>query len=549
MKKVLFSLLAVTAMFTACNNDDGTPDVNISITQDMVEVDGVTGDYLVVVDQSAKTIAIELSYEDADELQALTVNFVNLPSGVTAESLTHNFSDGATAQAVFTKDGVDVTYTVSATVADANPHFVTATLNGVEVSGGTVKLSGSADLETVVFEYTVAPEGTVVTIGDTEVTSGSEVDFSDKVNGVTFTLTCNGVSNEETIKVTTTGISSVTRVWGHYVAPKTTTDDWYGTAVAAAGWERTIAMDDNYVYMGKASAGAAGGCYAISISDPSQVTELSMNGVMTENCFWSTNDANVIDNGDESILLLSNMANAAGQHLCVYAYSSVDADPEMVLDYTLTQSDRLGDRFTVEGDWQDGRLVFFNYMGTSPRNAYVFNISAGKVSATPEIINLDTTLGGLGQVGCLFKYSDSEYLWAGGGNATSGASVYTVSGNTFTQSLYCTTAINMPSPIHGVNFFTFNEQEYIAFVSLILSYNDATLRIFELNSDTLLESIENNNSAESCYVLGLGDPEDMEQNKNNNGNATMDAAVRVINGETYIAAMSSNHGVSLFRLE
>ena len=549
MKKVLFSLLAVTALFTACNNDDSKPEVNIAITQDMVEVDGVSGDYLVVVDPASKTIAIELAYEDAAELQALTVNFVNLPSGVTAESLTHNFSNGATAQAVFTKDGVDVTYTVSATTAEANPHFVSATLNEVEVSGGTVKLSGSADLTKVEFVYTVAPEDTKVYIGDDEVASGSEVDFSDKVNGVTFTLKCGEVTKEETIKVTTTGISSVKRVWGHYVAPKTTTDDWYGTAVAASGWERTIAMDDNYVYMGKANSGAAGGCYAISISDPSQVKELSMNGVMTENCFWSTNDANVIDNGDESILLLANMSNAANQHLCVYAYSSVDAAPEKVLDYTLPQADRLGDRFTVEGDWQNGRLVFFNYTGSSPRNAYVFNISAGKVNATPEIINLDTTLGGLGTVGCLFKYSDTEYLWAGGGNATSGASVYTVSGDTFTQSLYCTTEINMPSPIHGVNFFTFNEQEYIAFVSLILSYNDATLRIFELNNDTLLESLKNNNSAESCYVLGLGDPEDMEQNKENNGNATMDAAVRVINGETYIAAMSSKHGVSLFKLE
>lgn len=542
MKKVLFSLLAVTALFTACNNDDSKPEVNIAITQDMVEVDGVSGDYLVVVDPASKTIAIELAYEDAAELQALTVNFVNLPSGVTAEPLTHNFSNGATAQAVFTKDGVDVTYTVSATIADADPHFVSATLNDVEVSGGTVKLSGSADLTKVEFVYTVAPEDTKVYIGDDEVASGSEVDFSDKVNGVTFTLKCGEVTKEETIKVTTTGISSVKRVWGHYVAPVSVdNDNWYdGTTIPSSGWERNIAMDDSYVYMPQ-----AGGknIYVLSIADGSLVTTLTSD--IFQGGTHLVSDAEVVDNGASSVLLVCNLASGEAATLKVYQYNSIDSEPTVALSYPLGANIRLGDKFTVEGDWTSGRLIFVDYTASSDRKAYAFNITSGVINATPEILSLGNVIPGQNSIGGIYRYSDSEYLYAGTGAANS---VMSVEGNTFEVAYALSDGERFTYPMQDAHFFTFNDQKYLSYVRLLNSYQDGALKIQEVNYDTLKETMESVDTG-TDRQLGLGDPTELNITGTKNGNGCGASDVRVINGKTYIAACVLGAGISLFELE
>ena len=542
MKKVLFSLLAVTALFTACNNDDSKPEVNIAITQDMVEVDGVSGDYLVVVDLASKTIAIELAYEDAAELQALTVNFVNLPSGVTAEPLTHNFSNGATTQAVFTKDGVDVTYTVSATIADADPHFVSATLNDVEVSGGTVKLSGSADLTKVIFEYTVAPEDTKVYIGDDEVASGSEVDFSDKVNGVTFTLKCGEVTKEETIKVTTTGISSVKRVWGHYVAPVSVdNDNWYdGTTIPSSGWERNIAMDDSYVYIPQ-----AGGknIYVLSIADGSLVTTLTSD--IFQGGTHLVSDAEIVDNGASSVLLVCNLASGDAATLKVYQYNSIDSEPTVVLSYPLGANIRLGDKFTVEGDWQSGRLIFVDYTASSDRKAYAFNITSGVINATPEILSLGNVIPGQNSIGGIYRYSDSEYLYAGTGAANS---VMSVEGNTFEVAYALSDGERFTYPMQDAHFFTFNDQKYLSYVRLLNSYQDGALKIQEVNYDTLKETMESVDTG-TDRQLGLGDPTELNITGTKNGNGCGASDVRVVNGKTYIAACVLGAGISLFELE
>lgn len=553
MKKLFFALTASALLFSACssNDDESAPSLGFALTNEMIQVDGLSDDYLVVVDNQAKTVEIEVAYEDAAELAALTVNIVGLPAGATASpaTSTFNYATGATQAITISKEGASAVFTVSATAGDPNPHFISATLNTVPATDGTAKLSGATDLTAVVFEYEVSPADTKVSVNGTEIASGDAVDFSDKINGVTFTLSCGEITNTENIKVVTTGIGTVERVWGHYVQPKNTTDDWFGTKVAATSWERTLDMDDNYVYMGRAAAGEGKiGCYAISITDPSNVIEMKTNysavgGVHQTSC------ARVIDNNGQSIVLLCNMANAQNSHLYVYAYTSVDAEPTTVLDWTYPEAIRLGDRFTVEGNWQSGRLIFFNWQSTTPRDAYIFTITDGKINATPTIVDLDTSLGGLGQIGCLYRYSNTEYMWAGVGGVDAYPSVYSVDGNTFTQTLKLSNDLGFTYPMHGIGFFTFNGQKYMSFVRLENSFQDASLRIMELNYDTLKESIEKNNISTNVYVQGLGDPDEVGITAAKNGNGLGDAVVREINGEIYIAAMAPGAGVSLFKLK
>ncbi len=540
MKKIALALATIAAVFCSCSKDENKTAPSIALTSEMVQVSGLSQDCLTVVDNASKTIDVEVNYVDKAELAALDVKFVSLPAGVTADAFTFNFSTGAAKDVVFTTGEGQVTYKMTASAAAPEPHFLTAELNENPVSGGQAKLRGVTDLKKVVFTFTVSPEDTKVYVGSTEVKSGDEVDFSDKLNGVTFTLKCAEVSKTENIKVVTTGISSVERVWGHYVKPSSIKDDWFGTKVAASGWERNISMDDRYVYMAKAASGDAKGMYAISL-DGNTVKTMSTNGLKAAGVH-QTSAVRVMNNGASSVTLLSNMVNAANSHLYLYAYDNVDADPRIVLDYTLTETARLGDKFTVEGDWQKGKIWFYNYNGGNPCVAYAFTVSAGVINPVPEKVEL---VSGLGNIGGLYKYSDTEYIWAG---AAKPAQTLKFVAGRFEAGYALSDGAKFSYPMHGVGFFTFNDQKYMSYVRLLNSFQNGALRIMELGSDTLAGSLENADPTKDLQYE-LADPTETGIAAVKNGNGCGAAEVRVVNGETYIAACVMGSGVSLFKIK
>lgn len=539
MKKIALVMAAIAILFTSCN-DDKKSDPSITLTNEMVQVSGLSQDYITIIDNAAKTIDVEVAYVDRAELAALDVAFVSLPVDVSANSFSFNFSGGAVKEVVFAVGDRTVTYMMTASAGDPDPKFVTAALNEVAVASGEAKLRGMTDLKKVAFTFTVSPEDTKVYVGNTEIESGAEVDFSDKLNGVTFTLKCAEVSKTETIKVVTSGISSVERVWGHYVKPTSTTDDWFGTSVAASNWERNISLDDKYVYMARAASGDSKGMYAVSL-DGKTVKTMSTNGLLAAGVH-QTSAVAVMNNGSSSVTLLTNMVNAANSHLYVYAYDNVDADPRVVLDYTLTEAARLGDKLTVEGDWQDGKLWFYNYNGGNPSVAYCFTVKGGTINATPEKISLAAQLGNIGGV---YKYSDTEYMWAGAAKA---AHALTLNGGKFEVGYALTDGARFSYPMHGVSFFTFNDQKYMCFVRLLNSFQNGAVRIMELNYDTLAESLEKGDVTTDLQYE-LGDPTEKGITAAKNGNGCGSCEARVINGETYIAACVMGSGVSLFKLQ
>ena len=116
MKKIFSLMSAALVLFAACEPAP-TPEVSFTLTNDNVEVAGLSADYLVVVDAAAKTAAIEVAYADKDQLQALQVNFVGIPSDVTVENFTFDFSTGATKEVAVSQNGATDTYVFSATCA------------------------------------------------------------------------------------------------------------------------------------------------------------------------------------------------------------------------------------------------------------------------------------------------------------------------------------------------------------------------------------------------------------------------------------------------
>lgn len=552
---------AALVLFAACEPAP-TPEVSFALTNDNVEVAGLSADYLVVVDAAAKTAAIEVAYADKDQLQALQVNFVGIPSDVTVENFTFDFSTGATKEVAVSQNGATDTYVFSATCASPEPKFVTMSLvpskkttndageevyvaAGAEaaVAGGTAKLKGSANLSVVAFNYTVSPANTKVLVDGQEIASGAILDFSDKVNGVTFTLKCEEVEETANVKVVTTGFSSIERVWARYIKPETTDANWFGEPVAAENGStyRYAAMDGKYVYLPKAGGPEVN---VIDAMTGEFVKQLDVTGI--DGGTHKTSSVQVADNNGSSVVLVANLAMNANAHLKVYAWTDLDKAPAVALDYTITEAFRFGDKFQFEGTWAEGRLIFVSYNGNADRSAAIFDVKNGVVNAEPTLVKIGTVAKSGNSICGLYKYSDTEYMWAGTGDLFA---TYSVSGNTFTQNYQCTDGSRFSYPMHDVHFITYNEQKYAIYCRLLNSFNDAAIRFMELNGDTLKASFEDADVT-TDKQLALGDPEKefVTALKNGNGCGTCDV-YQAADGTTYVLGYAPGAGMSMFKLK
>lgn len=553
---------AALVLFAACEPAP-TPEVSFTLTNDNVEVAGLSADYLVVVDAAAKTAAIEVAYADKAELQALKVNFVGIPSDVTVENFTFDFSTGATKEVAVSQNGATDTYVFSATCASPEPKFVTMSLvpskkttndageevyvaAGAEaaVAGGTAKLKGSANLSVVAFNYTVSPANTKVLVDGQEIASGAIVDFSDKVNGVTFTLKCEDVEETANVKVVTTGFSSIERVWGKYVKPVTTDANWYNyetTGIGGAGNYRNVAMDAKYVYLPKAGGPEVA---VIDAMTGDFVKMLDVTGI--DGGVHKTSSIQVADNNGSSVILVAPLVNAKDQHLKIYAWTSLDAAPTVALDYVLPEAYRFGDKFQFEGTWAKGRLVFVSYAGAADRPVAIFDVENGVINQEPTIVKIGNVAKATNSIGGLYKYSDTEYIWTGTGDLFA---TYTVSGNTFTQNYQCADGANFSYPMHDVHFITYNEQKYAVYARLLNSYCDGAVRFMELNGDSLLSSMQNADVTTDKQVA-LGDPTEpfVTADKNGNGCGACDV-YQAADGTTYVVGFVTGAGLSMFQLK
>ena len=169
--------------------------------------------------------------------------------------------------------------------------------------------------------------------------------------------------------------------------------------------------------------------------------------------------------------------------------------------------------------------------------------SGPAVSQSPSVVTLGDM--GKGTYGQIYRYSDTETLATVSGTKPIS---YTVSGDTWTQSYADETSLVFGSTDQGFNFFSFNDKNYMAFMHRGAGLTDGSLRIAALTGETLAESLKALDS-NHIFRYGIGDPNECPIAGNAVGNSVADCTVRVINGETYIAAVVADGGVSLFKLE
>lgn len=537
MKKInaLAALAALSVVISCDPNATPTPEpeVTFALAESNVEVTGL--DYDAIVEVEEAQINIYANYLDRENVQALDVAFVGLEDGVTVNySQVYNYLTGPQT-VTFTKKGKDFVYAVAVVLGNPEPKFIDLTVAGQSVTGSEIKLSGSTNLTELPVEFVVSPSDAKVFVGTNEIASGDKVDFSDKVNGVTFEVKVGTFSASKNVKVVTTGISSVTRVWGHYVQPASMVDDWFGTKVTGVlDCIRNVAMSDDYIFLSKDRESADGlpGVYAVSLLDPSNVKLLSQRNIPSGERFFSIA---VLEN----TVLAASFVMAAGGHFRLYKYDSVTSVPEVVLDYVLPSAMRLGDKITTEGTWQNGKI--WAYDNTSAQKFLCFEVKGGKISATPTVVDLDTKKG---NYGAFYKYAEGKYMW--GGSSTSSA-MFSVSGTTANLEFELPTA-SYAVPAHGFQFFTINEENYMGYVILQNSFQDGQFRITPLPKATIQESIE---SVPNPYVYWLGDPESKDEPNTGkkNGNGLGSGAYRVIRGHNYYVAYVPGAGISLFEIK
>ena len=540
MKKFLFPLLMLLTL-AACEKDAAK--LAYVLTNENVKVNNLSQDYLVQVDNGAKTIYIEVDYLDKAELAALQVEFVGLPDDVTANpaSSTFNYAaEGASQKVELTQGKAKAEYVITAAAAAPQPHFVSIKLNDVDVASGIAKLKGSADLTKVSVSFVVSPANTVVKVGDEVIESASEeapnaIDFSDKINGVKFTLVCDEVKAEETVKVVTTGINKVIRLWGRYVKPVTAdADAWWSAVIPASDQNmRTMTMDDKYIYLAKTNKTL----FAVSITDPSNTKAMDMGEYNAGGVFGSCALASMENGNGGYVTLLSNMVNSTASEFVIWKWDSVDGKPTKVLSYHLPEAARIGDQMSVEGTWKNGKIWFHDF--TSQQAAYVFTVTDGVISTTATKVSYDAKQGNWSAI---YKYDDTQYI---GGGPGSKSRLCTVDGATATTQLELPGAY-FANPLHGIRFFTFNEQEYMSYVVLRNSYQDGQLRITELNGETLKASLE---TPGATWKFGLGDPVENDITAEKNGNGLGNSILRTIDGKIYISAYVPGAGLAVFTIE
>ncbi|GEM_PF-4603094 len=347
-------------------------------------------------------------------------------------------------------------------------------------------------------------------------------------------------------------VPALERVWGFYKEGNT---PWYATtnitAVSIAhpdgyGMARSLAMDDEYIYLPKSSGYA--NVAAVSISDKTVQKALNKTGVSGGSTFATSfvrmiknTDATV--NGGKDVLLLCNLSETKtdANQLRLYAYKDgVDAAPTQIAGFCWDGANntndyrRYGDRFFVTGDWTDGKVYFPSYH--QPKTV-VLSIANGARTSVTQINAGENSPNGIkdltvypGDNKLFLTNTAIANLVAPTGNKLNGWDEFTLSGSS-------ANGVNT----WGYNFFEFNGKKYIAYARII-GEKKAQIEVIEDKGD-LLTSLE---AKEGLLVSPIHDATDL--NKEVATGNLADCCVRTINGVTYIAALTRDGGFVLDKL-
>ena len=341
-----------------------------------------------------------------------------------------------------------------------------------------------------------------------------------------------------------------TRMWGLYTT--STVTPWYGshmTPPSTGGPDRNIAMDDKYVYVSQ-SNGAEAKVVVYDLKTGNHVKDIiiaeaaSAPVVQTHqvSCVRVIKNTSADVNGGKDILLVSSLG--IGDDFMIYAYvNGIDAAPRVT---RMESWRRLGDKFTISGTWQSGRMYFGDNDGT--RNAVVYyNVTDGLFGeswgtvdhAQPAKFDL-TVNAGLGEY-TVHPKDHAFVLLTSTENAVMLKNTNVVSSWNKDPQLAMT---------FGYNFFSSKGKNYIAYFKLdpethargsVVVLNDPTGAAADFQK-TLEEQ-------DIAFTAPLQDALDPTAISPITASPYLgDCVVREINGEIYMAALLNGGGLSVFKM-
>ena len=341
------------------------------------------------------------------------------------------------------------------------------------------------------------------------------------------------------------------RVWGIYAT--SSTNPWQATFGLSDC--RNITMDEQYVYVPQNAAGTPV-LKAISIIDPSVVKDVNVTGIGRAGETHVLSCVRMLPTANGDMLMACNLTGGEDDFTFYIWHDGIDNAPT---GYTVSPSGRrLGDKFIVTGTWEagevyckdfnTGNIVRYGMDGTDvgewrgPVASYArgrYDFSASVLDA-PSCIGSPYVYPGTPKAG-----SDviSGFLYT---STASGHYLANKSGNVFASA--ADLGLGMT---HGYSFFKDDKTNlnYIAYVALTANQDQGSVKVisdFNGTADGFMSVLQKNEVIFEAPVQDGMDATVLSPCPATH--STGDCVVREINGETYMAVMIQNVGISVFKM-
>ena len=348
-----------------------------------------------------------------------------------------------------------------------------------------------------------------------------------------------------------------TRQWGIFAT--SSTNPWQATFGLSDA--RNITMDDEYIYIPQ-SAGGDPVLKAVSIADPAQVKNVNVSGIAggthTLSCVRMIPNTDPAVNGGKDILSACSLSLGEGSHLNFYVWlNGIDNAP--AISIVEDSGRRLGDKYIVLGSWNNGEVYLKDY---NTGNIVRYAMVDGRIGEWPGADGLAYARGrfdynasvpdAAGCIGSAYVYPGTPKAGSdipAGFLVTSTASAHFL-GNTSGNVFASTADLGMPLT-HGYNFFTDAKTglKYIAYVGVEASQAQGSVRVIaDLagTPDGFLGALQSHREVFEAPVQDAMDATVVSPCPATH--STGDCVVREINGETYMAVMIQNIGISVFKM-
>lgn len=348
-----------------------------------------------------------------------------------------------------------------------------------------------------------------------------------------------------------------TRQWGIFAT--SSTNPWQATFGLSDA--RNITMDDEYIYIPQ-SAGGDPVLKAVSIADPALVKNVNVAGIAggthTLSCVRMIPNTDPAVNGGKDILSACCLSVGEGSHLNFYVWlNGIDNAP--AISIVEDSGRRLGDKYIVLGSWNNGEVYLKDF---NTGNIVRYAMVDGRIGEWPGADGLAYARGrfdynasvpdAAGCIGSAYVYPGTPKAGSdipAGFLVTSTASAHFL-GNTSGNVFASTADLGMPLT-HGYSFFTDAKTglKYIAYVGIESSQAQGAVRVIADvagTPDGFLGALQSHKVVFEAPVQDAMDATVVSPCPATH--STGDCVVREINGETYMAVMIQNIGISVFKM-